>query len=117
MELFLWYANMNYTALQGVATDLVARFGRDVTLTTADGKRVRATAVMTNQTAADETGVNTSFSSQTSVSGKVALVSGKISVVPQVGDTLTVGTATYQVNNVEIVQPGTVALLYKLSVT
>lgn len=108
---------MNYTNIQGIATDLVSKFGRDVTLTAADGKRVRAMAVMTNQSAADETGVNSSFSSQTSISSKVALVSGKISVVPQVGDTLTVGTATYQVNNVEVVQPGTVALLYKLAVT
>jgi hypothetical protein len=107
---------MNYTNLQGVSTSLISKFGRDVTLTTAEGKRVRTQAVMTTQSAADETTLTTSYSAQTAIASKVALVSGKLSIVPAVGDTLLVGTETFKVNNVESINPGGTSLLYKLTV-
>lgn len=106
-----------YAALQNLSKSLVTKFGGDVSVTNADGKRVRTKGVLTTQQKADETGVNSSLMAQTGLDSKVVIVPGTISIVPQVGDTVTVGSAIFKVDGVETVNPGGTTLIYKLAVT
>lgn len=114
----------DYTGLAGTATSLIAKFGRDVSITkkgstsTTPGKPwLGGTATDTTSTtvkAVFELNADT-FKEDMRVraADKVCLIDGTIE--PQEGDKIAVGSQTLEVIAVAAIEPGDTALAYQVA--
>lgn len=91
------------TQLQGVATELIRKFGARVKIIKADGNSVTTTGVR----------FEVKREGQTISEQSCFYISGAVSKQVDVGDIIQVGTATYRVSEVEVSNPAGTPIYYK----
>jgi hypothetical protein len=105
--------SFDYTASQAKIAAAIQKLGTVITLESQSGKKTKAYGVFA-EIDKDDAGLTTN---QLVVDKRLLIVQGTIKSAPAVGDYIVIGSTTWSIDNVNVVQPALTILAYELTVS